>query len=288
MGKNLYNTGILIKSLLYRMHFLPERNIWKKLYIYFNRKIMKTTKNVGLIGYGHLGKALTKQIKDKTNIDVNVSEGKECNYETASNADVLILTVRPHQVAEVMREIRGALKENAIIISFAAAVPKAHIRQEVSSIVIRAMTDIEFEQIIAESHKDTDSILDAISANRLIQTTEEEKIDAFTVLIGCLPGVAAWQFANNTNDEWNWLAKYIQFIENEIGVSKSVSKEICIDVWKNGSFTKKVKSVATKDGVTEALIEALEENSEISFAELLTKGMNRIDKIQRGLLKKIE
>lgn len=250
---------------------------------------MKTTKNVGLIGYGHLGKALTEHIQTKTGTQVHVSEGRGHNTKIAENADILILTVKPEQIAEVIEEIREALKEETVIVSFASSASKVHIRQGISNDVVRAMTDIEFKQIIAEQHTGVRALLDALSENELMETDEEEQIDIFTVLVGCLPGVAAWQFLHN-EDAGEWLEKYITFIERTIGVPHTAARQICEKVWRDHesgkvSLETKVFKVSTKGGITEALISALETKNDVSFTELLSKGMDRISTIQRGLIK---
>ena len=40
-----------------------------------------------------------------------------------------------------------------------------------------------------------------------------------------------------------------------------------------------LKSVATKGGVTEAMVQCLQGNPQVSFEELLAAGMARVDKI---------
>lgn len=287
----LINLSKFIRTHLFRMYFLPRKDSHKiNTIINLNHKTMENTQNIGLIGRGHLGKELITRIKDKTGYDVHVSEGRGKNSEVAQNADILILAVKPGQIAEVMFEIREALKAETVIISFASSASKSHIKDDVSNTVVRAMTDIGFEQIIAEKNAATDSFLQALSENEVINAEDEEEIDAFTSLIGCLPGVAAWQFEYNEN-AGEWLEKYIEFIKEVSGVPQVVSRNICSKVWKDDEegkikFEAKVQSVATKGGVTEAMIEALEGNFTISFEELLQAGMCRISNIKRDLLKK--
>lgn len=250
---------------------------------------MKNTQNIGLIGNGHLGKELTNRIRENTGRSVNVSQGRGGNSEIAQNADILILAVKPGQIAEVMLEIREALKAETVIISFASSASKSHIRSDLPNTVVRAMTDIGFEQIIAEKNTATDEFLKALSTNEVIDAKDEEEINTFTALIGCLPGVAAWQFENNEN-AGEWLEKYIEYIKEVSGVPQVVSRKICIKVWEDNdkkehqiTFADKIKAVATKGGVTEAMLEALEANSNISFEELLRSGMERISKIKSNL-----
>lgn len=57
------------------------------------------------------------------------------------------------------------------------------------------MTDIQFEQILAETGGR--HFLSSLSENPLIEVQDEEPVDAHTILVGCLPGVIAWQLLHN-------------------------------------------------------------------------------------------
>ena len=59
----------------------------------------------------------------------------------AVRSDVVLLAVKPMQVAEVLQEIRGELKAGAVLVSVAASVPTKFIEQHLASpvAVVRAM-----------------------------------------------------------------------------------------------------------------------------------------------------
>lgn len=63
------------------------------------------------------------------------------NAAAVRGADVVLLAVKPMQVAEVLQEIRGELKAGAVLVSVAASVPTKFIEQHLASqvAVVRAM-----------------------------------------------------------------------------------------------------------------------------------------------------
>jgi len=63
------------------------------------------------------------------------------NRAAVKGADVVLLAVKPTQVAEVLQEIRGELKPGAVVVSVAASVPTKFIEQHLGgdAPVVRAM-----------------------------------------------------------------------------------------------------------------------------------------------------
>lgn len=231
--------------------------------------------NIGLIGHGHLGKAITNTI-----YGMDVSEGRGKNAELVEESDIIFLTVRPGQVAAVLKEIHGKIKDTATIMSLVGAVPKEWIERGTGAKVIRGMTDISFQEVLAT--KDL-GVLHELSDN--VRTTEDERdVDRHTCLVGCLPGIAAWQFQNNRDAE-TWLSEYLGFVEGKIGTSRKIGRGIIDRVRANGDFAGTIQKVATKGGFTEAMLQALDRHAEISFEELLSSGMTRADEIIAALSK---
>jgi pyrroline-5-carboxylate reductase len=248
---------------------------------------MENLQTVGLIGYGHLGHAVAEQIVKRAEVRLVIADDRSKNIEVATQSDVLILTVRPTQIFEVMNEVRRLLKANVVVLSFAAAVPNNFIangRVSGSEIqVVRAMTDIGLGQIIAQDNFATNGLLEKISAHPLLKAETEKDIDAFSVLAGCLPGVSAWQFAHNPKAA-EWLHDYVEFIHAKLGVAIEVCKIITEDVRLKGNFEQTINTVATKGGITESLIQELQKRPGISFQELFDTGMDRIDAVKNQVI----
>ncbi|MBI5152164.1 pyrroline-5-carboxylate reductase [Candidatus Peregrinibacteria bacterium] len=85
---------------------------------------------IGIIGGGNMGSAFAKGLrKNLKGACVVISDKKhagkkivESNIAAARNADVLILAVKPQDLAECLRGLRGAISKNCIVISIAAGV----------------------------------------------------------------------------------------------------------------------------------------------------------------------
>lgn len=225
--------------------------------------------NIGLIGHGHLGKAVTNTV-----YGMDVSKGRGKNSELAEESDLLFLTVRPNQVAAVLKEIRGKVKSSATIMSLVGAVPKEWIEKGTGVKVVRGMTDISFQEILSTEDL---GVLHELS-NNVRTTADERDIDRHTCLVGCLPGVAAWQLQNNADAE-TWLSEYIGFVEGRVGTSRKISRAVIDRVRAAGDFENTIQKVATKGGFTEAMLQALARDREISFENLLASGMTRADQI---------
>lgn len=246
-------------------------------------------KTIGLIGYGHLGHAIHERAEE-VGIDLQVTEGKGHNAELASASDIVILTVKPDQIAEVLDEIKGAISDRTSILSFAAAGSIDKMRKQLGRTkrsqdhrITRAMTDINLRQVLATWGMDTVDLCQSLSRNDLVSAYNEADIARFTVYVGCLPGVAAWQFANNQNAD-AWLRGYLEHIEYSIGVPVGVTSEIVREIQAKGDYEKTVQQVATKGGVTESLIQALEAGHS-GYTYLHDVGYERIEEIESRLKK---
>jgi len=246
---------------------------------------MKTTLTIGLIGYGHFGKALAQKIEQTSTNQLIISTDKTQNIQIAKTADILIITVRPTQLPAVLNEIKPHLNPEAIILSFIGSIPATQIAQGIPNKVIRAMADIHFRQIIAQPNEITDELLKPISQNPLIAAKSEDDIDTFAVLIGCLPGVSAWHFAHNQNAQ-EWLNGYAQFIEQKLNISKTITWEITEEIRAKGNFQDMMISVATPGGITESLLLQLSKNPSTTFEELFQTGMKKIEEIKSGCILK--
>jgi pyrroline-5-carboxylate reductase len=233
---------------------------------------------VGLIGNGHFGHAVTDKING-----IEVSKGRGQNAEIAEISDILFLTVQPSEVAAVLEEIKGRVKDSATIMSFVGAVPKEWIEQGTGVKVVRGMTNISFQEILSTGDL---GILHELSDNVRL-TDDERNIDRHTCLVGCMPGVAAHQLKNNADAE-KWLFEYSGFVEDKIGTSRNITAEIIDRVRRNGDYDAIIKKVATEGGFTEAMLEALAKNAGISFDELLKSGMLRADEIIKALSKRFK
>ena len=237
---------------------------------------------IGLIGNGHLGQAFAKRLAE-TNFeaDLFVSEGRGKNAELAARSNVLVLGVRPLQLAEVIREIRGHLKGG--VLAFTAATPQSALEESLDHAGVRAMTDIEFEQVLAQPDDRVHGLLTALSQNPLIEVADEEVVDAHTIFVGCLPGVIAWQLLNNREGAAAWLQNYFLFIQAKLGIPDTVLQKILYQGLMDKDPAATVKRIATPGGITEALLQQLGQNPESTLQELYAAGWARTARVREAV-----
>ncbi len=237
---------------------------------------------VGLIGNGHFGQALARRLAETDfNAELLISEGHGKNAQLAAESDLVVLTVRPLQLAEVVKEIRGHLKGG--VLTFSAATPKSSLESSLDHSVVRAMSDIEFTQVLAEPDDKTRGLLGALSRNPLIEVSDEKIMEAHTIFVGCLPGVIAWQLLHNREGAVTWLQNYFIFIQAKLGISDAILEKLLYQGLKDQDLQATVKRVATSGGITESLLQQLGQNPESSLEELYAAGWARTQNVRKAV-----
>jgi len=178
---------------------------------------MLKSKVVGFIGAGSMTEALIRGIIQSgtvqpENVLVTNKENtsrleklvktwnvvKSTKIELVHLADVVILAVKPKDIAQVMKEIGTRLRENQIVMSVAAGIPTAFIEEfcDKKVPVIRAMpntscTVLASATAIAKGKyagEDTEEIaVQLFSSVGKVETVAEEQLDVITGLSGSGP-----------------------------------------------------------------------------------------------------
>jgi pyrroline-5-carboxylate reductase len=179
---------------------------------------MSSTPRVAVLGAGNMGAALIGGM-----LKAEVVEAAHCvattrseasaaaiekrfgilasaggNRTAAQGADIVILAVKPVNIAKVLREIRDVLREDQILISLAASLPVAVIEAEAQRRmpVFRAMPNIPVlleEGAIGICHNTVATraqreIVEGIfRAVGVVAWVEDEQMDAVTALSGSGP-----------------------------------------------------------------------------------------------------
>lgn len=115
------------------------------------------------------------------------------NPDAVREAEVVIVAVKPWQVADVLAEIRPTLAAGALVISVAAGVTVAQLREQVPSsvAVVRAMpnTAVALNEgviaIVADEQEAVERARKVLAPLGLVVPTDESKMDALTALAGC-------------------------------------------------------------------------------------------------------
>ena len=229
---------------------------------------------VGLIGNGHFGKAFASRlVQSGAHAEIAVSQGHGKNVRLAQESDLLVLAVRPLQLAEVADEIRGYVQ--GVLLTFSAATPKEDLESKLDHPVVRAMADIDFTQVLSEKNDGARDFLSALSQNPLIEVEDEMLLEAHTIFVGCLPGVIAWQLLHNKAGATQWLQEYFAFIEAKLGVKEEVLQKILYKGLMDEDPASTVKRVATTGGITESLLQRLGQNPATTLDELYAAGWAR-------------
>ena len=179
---------------------------------------------------------------------------------------------------EVAEQVRGKINGTGIV-SFMAAAPLAKLEQYFGRRVERAMTNLGLDSISCTGGGRTVELLKKLTRGELLEVVGDQKIDLFTIAIGCLPGVAAWFFEHHSEEAEKWLKEWIKFMREKTAINEKLFAKIIEDTKRKGDYDKTVKSVMTPGGVTEAMIKKLEEDSKAELEEILLVAIDRTEKM---------
>lgn len=240
--------------------------------------------NIGLIGYGHMGKAFERRFKEVQgrgalkDWQLQISTSHD-NTKLARVSDIVVVTVKPGQVEEALAQIRGNVKKGAGLLSLAGVVPVRFLQQRFDGVVGRGMADLGFEQAIQHGGDERIKFLmDHLSEDECLETNDEADVDRHTTLVACNPGISAWQFLHNTEGAQEWLAEHNALTQKTLGVYLESMQRLQGKVLSEENFDAKIGEVATKGGVTESMVLALEAaRGDIGCEALYQVGMTKID-----------
>ena len=236
---------------------------------------------IGIIGYGHLGKALVRGLIltgfSQNDIDINartqktrdsvqdefkdiyVTDNKE---ELVNRTDVIILVTTPKNATEVLNEIKDYEIDAKIVVSFMAGITIAEIRNMLGEKqntvkVFRVMPNIAIQDgngVIGVTYEEQDyeifqDFLNVLNRLGYVLKLGEDSLNHITVTAASGLAFAAcmmnsYQKASNTliNDDEKSKEITIRIFENVIDMIK---REDC-------SFDDIICHITTKGGTTEA------------------------------------
>lgn len=174
-------------------------------------------KTIGFIGSGNMGQAMINGLlksgivasenviasakTENTRKEVSESYGIKVysdNKEVAGLSDYLILSVKPHKHLEVIQEIKGVIKEGAVVITVGAGITldflKRNLPEETRyvkampntpAMVGEGMTALAFDQEF--SKEQTDEILQIFRTFGKAEIVDEAQMDGVTAVAGSSP-----------------------------------------------------------------------------------------------------
>ncbi|ARG96718.1 pyrroline-5-carboxylate reductase [Legionella micdadei] len=249
--------------------------------------------NIHFIGFGNMAKAIAHSLCSQgktyqiTAASPSLREGKTPegilthpdNSVGVKNADLVILAVKPVQMATVLNEIREDLPKHCLLISVAAGLSLAWLEQHCrqGQPIIRSMPNIAItigkgatpliaNQFVSQEQKRIAEEL--FNSSGIISWTSEEKdIDAFTALSGSGPAYVFF-FLESMIDA-----------AKQLGLTEEIAKTFTLQTvigalglvsGSNLEIKELRKKVTSPAGTTAAAIDILEQHG---FAELLFKAM---------------
>ena len=260
---------------------------------------------IGIIGYGSMGKMLlekfieTKRVKES---DIFLSTEKfedieslnkiypqinicKQNTDTAKNADILFVCVKPLDITPVLSEIIGSVKCNCHIVSLAGYVLFQQLEQicaerkitkimpSVTAEVYQSITLICHNDYVNDDDKNrVEQLLQCFGKN--IQVTESE-LGMASDLTSSMPG---------------FICAILKVITNEAAKRSTISKEKIATmvtetmygtakllVEKNITFDDLINKVATKGGITEEGAKVIYEKLPQVINEMFDKTSKKVE-----------
>lgn len=253
-------------------------------------------KKIGIIGFGHMGKSLMKGLLNSglKRENISISSKLENNKETAHQSELIFIAVKPFNVQTVLNEIKEIV-QNKIIISIAAGVNIYLIENYLgnsSQKIMRIMPNILISENVGcigfysnkyvKTYEKIEIIKLLSHIGTVIKVKKESDLDRLTLLIGCAPAIVSYFIELLTH-----YAKLKGLNDNSLDiVLNSFSGVITYLKRKEIVPGLLIKSVSTKGGITEAIINNMEKkNIKKKFIDSMTVGYKKINEIESKLAK---
>ncbi|HEY2894232.1 MAG TPA: pyrroline-5-carboxylate reductase dimerization domain-containing protein, partial [Pirellulales bacterium] len=141
------------------------------------------------------------QAREQFGVDVPGAKIVAANMDVVSQSDVVILAVKPQQMAEALAEIRGTIRSETLVVSIAAGVTLARLSAGLppKQRIIRVMPNTPCligrgaSAYSLGSHataEDSQQVAELLSAVGVAHQVPEEQLDAVTGLSGSGPAFA--------------------------------------------------------------------------------------------------
>ena len=230
--------------------------------------------NVGIIGYGSMGKMLLNKFADaniiepdcmyvsnRTQEKLKEADGKamlcKSNRVVAQNSDILFLCIRPTDMKTVLTEIQSDLKPSTLLVSLNGSISLDLIQR-----IIKHKTAKVIPSVNAEINKSQTLVCynnavtpdDKLNLNKLLDILgdvielPENEMGMGAELVSCMPGFIASIFDVICREA----KKHTDIPEDQI--AQMVLRTVCatgeLMLTKQLAFHEVVERVATKGGIT--------------------------------------
>lgn len=276
-------------------------------------------KRIGIIGFGNMGEAIARQLKNDYQIivfDKDKGKTKECVGlrvskdipELLPNADIIILAVKPQDFDGILEEIKGSAGSK-LIISIAAGISTEYIEKNLGFVrVIRAMPNIAaktgdgitcLSQGKFATEEDFDFAEDIFEYLGETKCIEEGLMNAVTAVSGSGPGFCYDEIERHNIDMKN-IDAFRQFVREKfvpslksaaegVGFAPQEAEFLSVATGNSciGLFIKTripvselKKQVTSKGGTTEAGLEVLHKGG--SLEEAVKAALKRAKELSKS------
>lgn len=226
--------------------------------------------NIGIIGYGSMGKMLADKFasshkvyvatrsKDKLATAPDSVIAADNNIDVAKGADIVFICVRPVDIKDVISEIEPYVKKDALLVSLNGSVTFdllekltshkiAKVIPSVTAEIDRSQTLVTYNSKVTEEDKKALSQVLSLIGN-VIELPEEE-MGMGSELVSCMPGFIASIFDVLCSSA----KKHTSIPDDQIVkmVLNTMSAAGDLMLKKDMTFEDVVTRVATKGGITE-------------------------------------
>jgi len=206
------------------------------------------------------------------------------NADLASNADILVLSVKPQNMTDALESIKGYIKKDALVISIAAGIRTVDISAELGDVaIVRVMPNMpawvdEGASALFANEKAKTRVeiarLIFLSVGKAVVIEDEGLLDAITAVSGSGP---AYFFL---------LIDEMIKTGTELGLPEDVARELVLQTGKGATIlaekaategdspSKLVKKVATPGGTTEAAFKVFTEGK---FGPMVDTAENTVE-----------
>lgn len=230
---------------------------------------------ISFIGFGNMAKAIVQSLRHKKEFEIHAASSSleisqyenfyttRDNLEAVKNAQIIVLSVKPTQINELLLQIGSTLPRNSLLISIAAGISLRTLQKNCSpqQAIVRAMPNINIQvekgitPLIANNQvtsKQKEWASHLFEASGIIHWEEDEsKLNVFTALTGSGP---AYVFL--------FLQSLIESAER-LGLDKCLAKKLTLNLVEGAvnlasssqmSLPELIEKVASKKGTTESAI----------------------------------
>ena len=231
--------------------------------------------NVGIIGYGSMGKMLagkfaasgkpeggsilvSSRTKEKLTTLPAGAEACGSNRELAARADIIFLCVKPGDLKGILEEIKPVLKQEALLVSLNGSVSFTLMERiadrkiakaipSVTSEINRSQTLVCFNRQVEEADKAR--LKDLLECIGEIIELPEEEIGMGSELVSCMPGFIASVFDVICRSAKQHTEIPFRQVVRMVLNTMTATGELMLR--SNASFEEIVSRVATRSGITE-------------------------------------